>query len=168
MTDSTTNPARDLTDGQADRLLSMLADYAPCRAAQDPTRCAVHGGPMYGDDACQTHIVLEEVKAERARQFRQYGTNDDLQDGTGRQARWLKPYTGAPAFIVERQLRDEYEEYEKTYGAPTWARLVREEIAEAFAESNPVRLRAELLQVAALAVSWVETLDTRDPAEAGA
>lgn len=164
MTESTT--PRDLTDSQAERLLAMLDDYAPCRAAQDPDRCAVHGGPlhvdMHGDDTCQTHIVLEEVKAERARQFRRYGTNDDLQDGTGPFTRWLKPFTGAPALQVERQLRSEYEDYEETYGAPTWARLVREEIAEAFAESDLVRLRAELVQVAALAVSWVETLDTRD------
>ena len=39
--------------------------------------------------------------------------------------------------------------------------LVREEVAEAFAESDPARLREELIQVAALAVSWVEKIDAR-------
>ena len=39
--------------------------------------------------------------------------------------------------------------------------LLREEIAEVFVESDADRLREELIQVAALAVSWVEKIDAR-------
>ena len=34
-----------------------------------------------------------------------------------------------------------------------------EEVAEAFEEHDPARLRSELVQVAAVAVAWVEKID---------
>jgi hypothetical protein len=43
--------------------------------------------------------------------------------------------------------------------------LVREEVAEVFQETDPVKLREELVQVAALAVSWIEKIDARQLAE---
>ena len=57
--------------------------------------------------------------------------------------------------------RADYEFYEKLHGQPTWMHLVREEVAEAFKEADPTRLEEELLQVAALCVSWVEKLQMR-------
>lgn len=42
----------------------------------------------------------------------------------------------------------------------TWADVLSEEFLEAVAEVDPVKLRAELLQVAAVAARWVEYLDT--------
>jgi hypothetical protein len=42
-----------------------------------------------------------------------------------------------------------------------WLHILREEVAEAFAESDPAKLRAELVQVAAVAVNWVEAIDRR-------
>lgn len=45
-------------------------------------------------------------------------------------------------------------------GRLTWRAILCEEVAEALAESNPAALRAELLQVAAVAVQWAEALDT--------
>ncbi len=107
----------------------------------------------------RTAQVLADVAEERCRQVDRYGTNDDLESGTGPDTRWLLPFTAASATAVESELRNEYLEYEEDAGKPTWVHLVREEVAEAFAESDPVRLRAELVQVAALAVSWVERLD---------
>jgi hypothetical protein len=46
-------------------------------------------------------------------------------------------------------------------GTVTWLDILREELAEAFAESDPVNLRSELIQVAAVAVAWVEAIDRR-------
>ena len=46
-------------------------------------------------------------------------------------------------------------------GALTWRMILDEEIAEAFAESDPVRLREELVQVAAVALNWVDCIDRR-------
>jgi hypothetical protein len=46
-------------------------------------------------------------------------------------------------------------------GVITWADIFEEEVAEALAEVDLERLREELLQVAAVAVAWVEAIDRR-------
>jgi hypothetical protein len=46
-------------------------------------------------------------------------------------------------------------------GTVTWAHILTEEVAEALAERDPATLRVELLQVAAVAVAWVEAIDRR-------
>jgi hypothetical protein len=46
-------------------------------------------------------------------------------------------------------------------GEGTWADILEEEVAEALAEQDPKRLRAELIQVAAVAVKWCEAIDLR-------
>lgn len=131
-----------------------------CMSSEDGTRCSVHGGEYSQlTGQCQTLDVLDEVSAERAQQFDQYSTNENLADGTGGQ--WMWPYTADGAPEIEAVLRADYETYEARAGAPTWMHLVREEVAEAFAETDEERLRAELIQVAALCVSWVEKMDAR-------
>jgi hypothetical protein len=45
------------------------------------------------------------------------------------------------------------------HGEVTWLDILLEEVAEAFAESDLVKLRTELIQVAAVAVRWVEAID---------
>ena len=137
-------------------------DYRPCTPADSGTQCAVHGGRYFAPTRrCQTMTVLAEVQAERARQFAEYGTNEDLADGTGEHIRWALPVSDKRAGVIEEHFRWDYETYEKTQGTVTWMHLVREELAEAFAETDPAKLRAEVLQVAALCVSWVEKLDSR-------
>lgn len=106
----------------------------------------------------RTREVLDLVFQERERQEALYAsTNRMLVSGTGPATRWLLPYTSHPADKVQEVLRSDYEDWEET-SLPTWAHLVREEVAEAFQESDPARLAEELIQVAALCVSWVERL----------
>lgn len=144
-------------------------DYAPCHPyavgeGEDTRyRCKVHGGwySSFRGASCQTTAVLSDVKAERARQFAAYGTNEDLEDGTGPDVRWLDGSFSLPATQIQEEFRTDYEKYEARNGKPTWMHLVREEIAESFAETDPKLLRAELIQAAALCVSWVEKLDAR-------
>ena len=109
--------------------------------------------------AAETARVLADVGAHRAEQRARYGDNADLPDGTGPEVAWLRPVSLAGAELVEERFRDDYNSHGVV--APSWMHLVREEVAEAFQESDPVRLRAELVQVAALCVSWCETLDAR-------
>lgn len=105
-----------------------------------------------------TEDVLELVRQERVRQEARYGnTNRLLVGGTGPETRWLGPYTADSADVIEKTLRSDYDDWGED-NLPTWAHLVREEVAEAFKESDPERLAAELVQVAALCVSWVERL----------
>lgn len=104
----------------------------------------------------KTIKVLEQVFEERIRQVAKYGHNEDVKDGTGPSSQWLQPYTDDPAYIIQEVLRGDYEETEMLTGLPTWLQLVREELAEAAEAGDDERLVAELTQVAALCVSWIE------------
>ncbi|MEV5942716.1 hypothetical protein [Streptomyces sp. NPDC051994] len=52
-------------------------------------------------------------------------------------------------------------EYAADRGVVTWRDILGEEVAEAFAESDPAALRAELVQVAAVCAAWISDLDQR-------
>jgi len=56
-------------------------------------------------------------------------------------------------------------------GEQTWAMILSEEHFEAITEPDPQKRRAELLQVAAVAIRWVEAIDraagARDPKRKG-
>ena len=126
----------------------------------DLRRCFPHGG-LWTKDGCPTQAVLDDVAIERSRQFREHGTNETLEDGTGATVPWLKPSSDINAELAEARFRLDYENREERHGQPTWMHILREEIAEVFMESDPTRLREELVQVAAVAVSWVEKIDGR-------
>lgn len=69
--------------------------------------------------------------------------------------------TGGVLWAVQRDMaRLECDERHKA-GEATWLDILREEVLEAFAEDDPARLRTELVQVAAVAVAWVEAIDRR-------
>ncbi len=44
-------------------------------------------------------------------------------------------------------------------GTLTWQDILAEETLEAYSETDPVKLREELVQVAAVAVRWIEQID---------
>ena len=46
-------------------------------------------------------------------------------------------------------------------GTVTWFHILREEFWEAMSETDDKRLRAELIQVAAVATAWVEAIDRK-------
>lgn len=142
-------------------------------AEENFPRCPIHGSPILSKDPddeesfiCLTELVASHLSAERARQFTVYGTNNDNENGTGPNVRWIPsippPHTSGAALQIEKACRDEYEMTESVGDTVTWMQLVREEVAEAFAEEDPSRLAQELLQVAALCVSWIETIIERD------
>lgn len=47
------------------------------------------------------------------------------------------------------------------YGNTAWDGVLLEEVYEALAEEDPARIRAELVQVAAVAVNWIGAIDRR-------
>lgn len=106
--------------------------------------------------------VLGQVFGERHRQVARYGPEQDLHDGTGPDVMWLADTSfnlhALDAADIEAVFRDEYEQYEDGHGKPTWMHLVREEVAEAFMSADPHELEHELIQIAALCVSWVQKL----------
>ena len=93
--------------------------------------------------------VLEEVRRERAAQDAKFGRQDHP-DGTG----------GAWASFNAMEARQACDHLFQR-GEGDWHAILREEFFEAMAESDPAELRRELIQVAAVAVAWVEAIDRR-------
>ncbi|MGP3935066.1 hypothetical protein [Nonomuraea sp. KM88] len=95
--------------------------------------------------------VLADVAAERAAQDARWGMQI-LPDGTGGERAAAE--SGAARHATDTAARA---------GTLTWRHILEEEVMEAFAETEPDRLRAELVQVAAVAVKWAQALDRRPP-----
>jgi hypothetical protein len=91
--------------------------------------------------------VLSLLRSERITQNLKWGEQNHP-NGTGGEDR-----------IREATWAREYCQRASDFGTVTWADIFEEEAFEALAESDPERLRAELLQVAAVAVAWVEAID---------
>ena len=94
-------------------------------------------------------IVLCEVGDERQRQDAKWGEQNHP-DGTG----GLDRRNAADA---QRRWTN-MQAAEKTL---TWTDILEEEVAEAVAETDPLAVRAELIQVAAVAAAWVQAIDRR-------
>lgn len=93
--------------------------------------------------------VLAEVAEERLAQNARWGEQNHP-DGTG------------GAFLEEcAAFSKEDCEQATEAGRLTWRHILTEEVAEALAETDPARLRAELIQVAAVAVAHIEAIDRR-------
>ncbi|MGW4826683.1 hypothetical protein ACWEOG_03805 [Amycolatopsis japonica] len=103
-----------------------------------------------------TFPVLIEVAAERGRQDAKFGRQDHA-DGTGpdeaNQVRFCVTTGEAADFARWRT------DLAARHDGPTFADLLTEETFEALAEADSAALRAELVQVAAVAVCWIEAID---------
>lgn len=96
-----------------------------------------------------TMAVLADVAEERVHQHRKWGPQNHL-DGCGSRSQALLAMDAREAC-----------ETAFAAGGGTWAHILSEEVCEAFAESEPLRLREELVHVAAVAVAWCEAIDRR-------
>lgn len=97
--------------------------------------------------------ILMEVAAERTAQDQKFIDHVpfNFPNGTG-----TSPLYAESANIAKKQCKVAFEE-----DRGTWRHLMIEETCEAFAESDPDKLRTELIQVAAVAVAWIECLDRK-------
>ena len=106
------------------------------------------------DEHISTEDVLDDVMSERLRQIQLWG-HQSLQDWTGPDRSYIN--LGVNSGIVKR-----LQHFNDTYGQPSWAHVLLEEVFEALSEEDQKKLRAELVQVAAVAVSWVEDIDRQN------
>lgn len=99
----------------------------------------------------RTRDVLAAVAHERRRQEEKHGPAPvDRPDGTGMEGlKVLRDW-------AQRQTDERAEA-----GTLTWLHILQEEYYEALAERGEIALEVELIQVAATAVSWVETIRER-------
>jgi hypothetical protein len=92
--------------------------------------------------------VIEDIFDEVSRQHAKYGVQS-LPYGTGSQE------DIELAKIAKARCKA------NTPAEDNWRDILNEEITEAFAESNPKRLREELIQVSAVAMQWVACIDRK-------
>jgi hypothetical protein len=92
---------------------------------------------------------LAEIANEREMQDAKWGEQNHP-DGTGHA---IDEHT---AVYARQTCQDAFKD-----GRGTWRHILDEETAEAYAEKDPAKLRTELMQVAAVAVAWIEAIDRR-------
>ncbi|MER7922153.1 hypothetical protein ABTY96_03280 [Streptomyces sp. NPDC096057] len=101
-------------------------------------------------DAQRQRLIIADLLDERAAQDRKFGPQD-LPNGTGTAytpdaVEWADHYRE----VCDDAFRD---------GEGTFRHVFLEEVFEAMAESDPVKLRAELVQAVAVGVKWLEAID---------
>lgn len=94
--------------------------------------------------------VCREVIQERCRQETKWGEQNHP-DGTG-----------LPMDSLMADIAKETTDLHAREGTLTYRDILHEEVREAYAETDPTKLRTELIQVAAVAVAWVEAIDRRE------
>jgi hypothetical protein len=92
--------------------------------------------------------ALRDVAGERGRQYARFG-EQDLPRGADAVLR----------AILRGQLGTCRKQIAALHPNEPWDLVLLEETCEALLEDDPVKLRAELVQVAAVAVQWIEAID---------
>ena len=91
----------------------------------------------------------EEIDAERQRQLAKFG-DQHHPDGTG-----------LPVYQHSANRYRDHADRAAASGVLAWRDVLLEEVHEALAESDPTKLRTELVQVAAVCAAWIADLDSR-------
>ena len=117
--------------------------------------CCDHGiaePPLYPEEVLN---IGHEVYDERAKQDARWGeqNHEDVPSDHVRaqHARTADAWKYTNADRVRR-------------GVLAWDGILLEEVFEACAEADPARMREELVQVASVAVAWIEAIDRRGKA----
>jgi hypothetical protein len=99
-----------------------------------------------------TSQVLDEIDAEREEQDAKWGQRNHASG------------TGSAGDEEMADLAREACQTAAAEGSLTWRDILDEEIAEAYAETDPAKIRAELVQSAAVIVAWIECIDRAEAA----
>lgn len=97
---------------------------------------------------CAPAQVLAEVRTERLRQLSKWGVQH-RRDGVDPHLRYIAD--NARKACQAHEIK----------GGATWNDVLSEEYYEAITETDLAKLRAELVQVAAVCVAWIEDIDSR-------
>lgn len=108
--------------------------------------------------------IFADVADEAFRSIDEHGEQKHLPLGTGKQVALLHgdstPVTMGEFASVRRDATD----IALIADVVSWADILLEEVAEALAEDDPALVRAELVQVAAVVVKFIEAIDTQSSA----
>ncbi len=95
--------------------------------------------------------IMHEIAMERSAQDEKWGIQNHP-NGTSDDVRLICEAQAAKRRCSELAAR----------GHLDWKSILSEEVAEAFATGNDNDLRTELLQVAAVAIAWIECVERRN------
>lgn len=98
-------------------------------------------------------LVLYDIAIERQRQLDKWG-DQSLPDNTG-------PLEALPQGYTYLETLERVRQFNDLYNNPTWDYVLLEEVMEALSEKKRANLRQELVEVAAVCVSWVEDIDRK-------
>lgn len=113
--------------------------------------------------------ALDEIAREAIRSIEKHGEQRHLPMGTGPETLPLavmahigdlRPHVSAESLAVRATLDTKaHSANEGGDDTCTWWLILREEVFEAAAEDDPAKLRAELVQVASVALKMIDALD---------
>jgi hypothetical protein len=101
--------------------------------------------------------IVAEIVGERRRQDEKWGEPHEVPDGTGSEELFF-----GFAFADLRDWIQGSVDLAADRGDSRMSWVLLEEVFEALAESDEQKLRAELIQVAAVAAKWVQIIDARE------
>ena len=104
-------------------------------------------GPVNHPERIKPTQVILDLLAERRAQDEKWGQQNH-RDGTGR------PEDVGMAGVIRTRTQRRFDA-----GMGTWRDILDEEVAEAYAEKDPDRLRQELIQVGAVVIAWIEAIE---------
>lgn len=152
-------------------------DYVPLSVRHGLARTILNAGYSTEADGRFAHIT-SEVTAEAERSIVKHGEQQNLPMGTGPDTTPLSArpvevgslhqsglWPGMRARQLARIATLDTKSHSANEGGDdtcTWWHILREEVFEAAAEDNPAALRAELIQVAAVAVKMIDALDAKE------
>ena len=145
-----------------------MADYS------DGARAAGSGAFPSGacnkavDDWQRTHRILQDVRAERSRQDKKFPDQalpflSNLGEGSYGEAHMRTSCADRAAHWQSVNDNRSSGTYPESFA---WDGILLEEVYEALAEADPIKRRAELVQVAAVAVRIIEQIDREADASA--
>ena len=96
------------------------------------------------------NVIIDDLKIERRAQQNKFGDQAGIPSGTSkvRYHNTLGEFRSSCDRATEK-------------GNLTWRHILLEEVYEALVEETPDKLRAELIQCAAVCIAWIEALDKR-------
>lgn len=101
-----------------------------------------------------------DIAAERIAQDKKWGQQNHI-DGTGPNTLPLASIAGLINATELAEKAKRVTDRADRLGILNWRNIFLEEVLEAFAEEDPAKLRAELVQTAAVAQAWIECIDRR-------
>jgi len=107
----------------------------------------------------RTREVVGEVALERGRQDKKWGEASSRGLPNGGCVGLFKGDLALIAAESREKLAKKRVKVLSGVGQVTWADILEEEFCEALSATTPEDLRGELVQVAAVAVAWIEALD---------